>query len=396
MRLNDPRTFVGRGTLAALCCLTLFLFAVYLGAIGILLPALGQTFGLGPAVEGRVFPANFGGFVIGVLACGVLSDKIGRKRVLLGAVGVYAAALALAGVSHSFGLLMTAFALIGAGGGAMETVASALAADVFPEKRAAILNALQIAFGAGAIVSPLVAHKLLTLGTDWHFLFLAAALANFVLLALLAWQKVPILERPADQDPTAEAADGTALRAVLKQPAFLILCGCQALYVGAETGFSSWLPSYFGRLPSGAAWAGLVVSGFWVTMTVGRAAVGGGVFGLPLTRLASILAVGGAAASGAMLLTANTGIALACALGTGLCFSAIFGLVLAEAGNRFPRAAGTVFGGVVAAGGLGGAVVPWAVGELTGTPWGWRGALALVPAAALALGALLLFLDRRS
>ena len=362
---------------------------MYLGAIGILLPALGRTFGLGPAVEGRVFPANFGGFVVGVLACGVLSDKIGRKRVLCGAIFVYAVALGLAGFAHRFGLVLAAFALIGAGGGAMETVASALAADVFPQKRAAILNALQIAFGTGAVLSPLLAHRLLTLGTDWHRLFLGVALANFGLLALLARQKVPVPAHPA------ASLDGAALRAVLRQPIFLILCGCQALYVGAETGFSSWLPSYFGRLPGSAAWAGLVVSGFWVTMTVGRAAVGGGVFGLPLTRLAGGLAVAGAAASGAMLLTANVSLALACALGTGLCFSAIFGLVLAEAGNRFPRSAGTVFGGVVAAGGAGGAVMPWAIGALTGTAWSWRGALALVPAAALTLGVLLLFLEKR-
>lgn len=378
-----------RGILAALCCLALFLFAVYLGAIGILLPALGKTFGLGPAVEGRIFPANFGGFVVAVLACGVLSDKIGRKRVLCGAIFVYALALALAGFAHSFGLVLAAFALIGAGGGAMETVASALAADVFPQKRAAILNALQIAFGAGAAISPLLAHALLVQGMDWHRLFLGAALANFVLLALLVRQKMPVPAHPA------EALDAAALRAVLKQPAFLILCGCQALYVGAETGFSSWLPTYFGRLPGGAAWAGLVVSGFWVMMTIGRSAVGGGVFGLPLTRLACGLAVLGAAASGVMLLTANVSAALACALGTGLCFSGIFGLVLSEAGNRFPRSAGTVFGGVVAAGGAGGAAVPWAVGALTGTAWGWRGALALVPAAALALGVLLLFLEKR-
>ncbi len=364
------------------------MFAVYLGAIGILLPALGRTFGLGPAVEGRVFPANFGGFVVGVLACGILSDKIGRKRVLLGAVFVYAVALGLAGFAHSFGLVLAAFALIGAGGGAMETVASALAADVFPQKRAAILNALQVAFGAGAAMSPLLAHRLLALGTDWHRLFLGVALANVILLALLAWQRVPALAHPA------EALDSAGLRAVLKQPAFLILCGCQALYVGAETGFSSWLPSYFGRLPGGGAWAGLVVSGFWVMMTVGRAAVGGGVFGLPLTRLACGLAALGAAASGAMLLTAVP-LALACALGTGLCFSGIFGLVLAEAGNRFPSAAGTVFGGVVAAGGAGGAAVPWAIGALTGTAWGWHGALALVPASALALGGLLLVVERR-
>ena len=340
-------------------------------------------------MEGRIFPANFGGFVIAVLACGVLSDKIGRRRVLLGAIFVYAVALVLAGFARSFGTVLAAFALIGAGGGAMETVASALAADLFPQKRAAILNALQVAFGAGAVVSPLLAHKLLTLGTDWHRLFLGVALANLVLLALMARQQVPAPAHPA------EALDRAAPLAVLRQPAFLVLCGCQALYVGAETGFSSWLPSYFGHLPGGAAWAGIVVSGFWVTMTVGRAAVGGGVFGLPLTRLACGLALGGAAASGAMLLTASVPLALACALGTGLCFSGIFGLVLAEAGNRFPNSSGTVFGGVVAAGGAGGAAVPWAVGTLTGTAWGWRGALALVPASALALGLLLLSDKRR-
>ena len=169
--------------MAAMCCGALFLFAVYLGAIGVFLPVLGKAFGLGPAVQGQVFPANFGGFIVGVLLCGYLSDRLGRKRVLMGAMGLFALALGLAGISHSFGWLLVAFALIGAGGGAMETVASALAADLFPEKRAAILNTIQVAFGAGAVVSPLLAHRLLAMGTDWHTLFFAASLANFVLLA---------------------------------------------------------------------------------------------------------------------------------------------------------------------------------------------------------------------
>jgi len=378
----------GRGALAAVCCAILFVFAVYLGAIGIILPVLGRTFELGPAVEGRIFPANFGGFIVGVLVCGSLSDRIGRKRVLLGAIFVFALALALAGFAHSFGVVLVAFALIGASGGAMETVASALAVDLFPQRRAAILNALQVAFGAGAALSPLLAHRLLAAGTDWHRLFLVVALANIVLLAALALQTVPATPHQA------ESMDGAALRAVLRQPTFLLLCLCQALYVGAETGFSSWMPSYFDRLPGGAAWAGLVVSAFWVTMTLGRAAIGVGLAGLPLTRLAGGLAVLGAAGAGLTLLPNAAGVALVGVLATGLFFSGIFGLVLAESGERYPQSAGTVFGGVVAAGGVGGAVVPWAVGALTGSAWGWRGALGLVPAAALVLGVLLLCLGR--
>ena len=389
MQVNEQPTVSRRGALAALCCLALFLFAVYLEAVGILLPALGHAFKLGPAVEGRIFPASFGGYILGVVGCGFLSDRLGRKRVLLGTVLVYAAALGLAGFAHSFSTVLVAFALIGAGGGAMETVASALAADLYPEKRAAVLNALQIAFSAGAVLAPLLAQKLLALGTDWHRLFLWVAIANFALLALLAVQKFPALSQ------AEEALDGAALRGVLTQPAFLILCAAQALYVGAEVGLSSWLPSYFQRLPDGEAWSGLVVSGFWLAMTLGRAAIGGGAFGLPLTRLTGILGILGAAASGAALLWSSAVPVLLCVLGAGLCFSGIFGLVLAEAGNRYPRSAGTVFGGVVAAGGIGGAVVPWAIGALTGTSWGWRGALALIPLSSLALGLLLLPLEKR-
>lgn len=387
VRLSKPG---GRGTLAALCCAALFLFAVYLGAIGIFLPVLGQTFHLGPAMQGRIFPANFGGFIVGVLTCGFLSDRIGRKRVLLGAILLFALAQGLVGFSRTFGSVLVGFALIGAGGGAMETVASALAADLFPQRRAAILNALQVAFGAGAALSPLLAHKLLMAGADWHRLFFAVALANLVLMLLLAFQALPA----APHQP--ESLTAAALHSVLKHPIFLILCLCQALYVGAETGFSSWLPSYFDRLPGGVAWAGIVVTGFWAAMTLGRAVVGGGIAGLPLTRLVCGLAFLGAVAAGLTLLPHQTSIAFIGVLGTGLFFSGIFGLILAEAGDCFPHSAGTVFGCVVAAGGVGGAVVPWAIGALTGSAWGWSGAMALIPAAALLLGVVLLVYDRSS
>ena len=379
----------GHRILVALCCAALFLFAVYLGAIGIFLPVLGETFHLGPAAQGRIFPANFGGFIVGVLACGFLSDRIGRKRVLLGAILLFALAQGLVGFSRTFGSLLVGFALIGAGGGAMETVASALAADLLPERRAAIINALQIAFGSGAAFSPLLAHKLLMAGADWHRLFMAVALANIVLMALLAFQTVPATPHQP------EAFKVVSTYTVLKHPIFLILCLCQALYVGAETGFSSWLPSYFNRLPGGAAWTGIVVTGFWAAMTLGRAVVGGGISGLPLTRLACGLAFLGTVAAGLTLLPHQASFAFLGVLGTGLFFSGIFGLILAEAGDRFPQSAGIVFGCVVAAGGIGGAVVPWAIGALTSLSWGWSGAMALIPAAALLLAVILLSLARK-
>ena len=130
-----------RISIAILCCAVLFLYAVYLGALGVLLPFIGASFRLGPAAQGRLFPADFLGFIAGVLLCGSLSDRLGRKAVLLGGIAAYALGLALFSGSGTFALALTATALIGAGTGAMETVASALAADLFPERRAFLINA---------------------------------------------------------------------------------------------------------------------------------------------------------------------------------------------------------------------------------------------------------------
>lgn len=372
-----------RTSIATLCCAALFLYAVYLGALGVLLPYIGVSFGLGPAVVGRLFPANFLGFILGVLLCGSLSDRLGRKAVLLGGVAAYALGLALFSGSGSFALALLATALIGAGSGAMETVASALAADLFPERRAFLINALQVAFGAGAMVSPALAHVLLIKGTPWQTLYLGLAALNILLFLTLAFQ--PMTETRHER----EALDWDALRAILRQPVFLLLCLSQALYVGAEVGFTSWMPTYFERrLPGGAAWAGTVVTVFWIATTVGRVATGSLVTRLPLMRLTLLLAVGGVLGSALALAWTNPLAVLGFVGMTGLCFSGIFGLILAEAGERYQRFAGTTFGAVVAAGGIGGALVPWGVGVLAGTEFGWRGALALIPIVTAVLAAL--------
>jgi FHS family glucose/mannose:H+ symporter-like MFS transporter len=380
---------VRRGALAASCCAVLFLYAVYLGALGVLLPVIGDSFALGANVSGRLFPATFGGFVVGVLVCGYLSDRAGRKRVLLLGIGAYAAGLALFGGAPSFDLALLAGVLIGAGSGAMETVASALAADLYPHRRAFILNVLQIAFGAGAALSPLAAQVLLRGGTDWRLLYFGLCGASAVLFLAFVAQRAPV---PAG---AAEVVDPAALRTVLRQQPFLLLCLAQAFYVGAELGFFSWMPTYLRReVPGGAAWEGRVVAVFWVAMTVGRIAVAGFSGRMPLPRLITFLASGAAILSALALVWPAPLPVITFVAATGLCFSGIFSLILAEAGERYGQFAGTVFGGVMAVGGVGGACFPWVIGVLAETSVGWRGGLVLVPVLAAGIAALMPLLAR--
>ena len=367
---------------AALCFAINFLYAVYLAGIGVILEPMGRAFGLGAAAQARLFPANFAGMVVSVLLCGFLSDRFGRRRVLLTTTALYAAALVLFGIAPVFGLALLAAAFIGAGSGGMQTVANALVADVFAERQKVMVNAAQIAFGAGAVCGPLVASRLLALGTDWRTLYLLlSVLIVLLLVAIAALPPVPITSRTGKMDMTA-------LRGVVGQPVFWSLCLAAALYAGAEVGFFQWMPTYFHlRLPDGDRWAGIIVSIFWTGMTLGRVAAGGLISRIPLLRLRAMLSAAGGLCAAATVLFPWPGSTIAFVALTGLCFGGIFSLILSEAGESFPQATGTVFGGVVAMSGVGTAVIPWAIGTLAVTALDWRGALSLVALCAFAVAA---------
>ena len=377
-----------RPLLAALCNIVMFFYAVFLGAMGVLLPFIGETFGLGKEAQGRLFPANFGGFIVGVLVCGYLSDRIGRKATLLAGIALYAGGLTLFGVAPNFGLALLASALVGAGSGAMEAVASALVADLYPERRAFLLAVIQVSFGLGASSSPSLSHTLLLGGTSWRTLYYALAAANVLLFLAIASQKVP-------RAAAHEAVDFATLRRVLQNPVFGMICLLQALYVGAEVGFFSWMPSYFEEgLPNGAAWAGRVATVFWISMTVGRFLTVVLVERIPLLRLILFLTVGGGIASSLTPFMQTPEQAMLCVALTGLFFSGMFSLILSVAGERFHTVAGTAFGGVVASGGLGGAVLPWVMGAITTSAVGWKGALLAVPLSLVPLFAFTLYLQK--
>ncbi len=268
-------------------------------------------------------------------------------------------------------------------------VASALAADLYPEKRTLFLNAIQVVFGVGAALGPFISRGLMAQGTDWRALYLGLAAFNSLLFVCLLFYKVP-------RSAASESLHISALVSVLHKPAFGALCLMQALYVGAEVSFFSWMPTYFdNHLIEGAKWAGLVATVFWVAMTTGRLLNCWLIHHVRLMRLTFASALGGAIFSALALSTRNPLPVMGCVAIVGLCYSGIFSLVLSEAGDRFTSVAGTAFGGVMAMGGLGGAILPWVVGFLSTTKMGWNGALMTVPAVLIVLAILAKTLERK-
>ncbi len=374
-----------RRTLLAACFAINILFGAYLGAIGVLLPRIGLTFHINSAEQGKILSAGFAGSCISVPVCGYLSDRVGRKRVLVGAGTIFSLGLLLFGSARMELFTLCAAPLIGAGCAGMQTVAAALSADLYPAKRGVVLNACQVAFAVGAVIGPGSVYLLLINGTPWQTVYFGMSGLAAAVACVIAVQ--PRMQR-IDTSETRDAAHlmSANIRHLLRQPVFVGLCTASLLYSGAEVGFFEWMPTYFDKsLHAGVFWVGKVVSVFWMAMMVGRLGLGAVLGRFETLKIGIFLALAGTATS---LMAINAGrpmfVMVFVAL-TGLCFGGIFSTFLVEAGDRYHTRAvlGTVVGGICAASNAGTASIPWGVGALAASVGAWRPGLCLVPISAL-------------
>jgi len=138
-------------------------------------------------------------FVFGPVI-GNLSDRFGRRPVLLGALGGYAIAYMLMGFSSSILWLFAARIIAGVMGASFSTAYAYIADISPPEKRAQNFGLIGAAFGLGFIIGPAVGGLLGEYATRLPF-FAAAALAALNLVFgffMLKESHPPEKRRPFD------------------------------------------------------------------------------------------------------------------------------------------------------------------------------------------------------
>jgi MFS transporter, DHA1 family, tetracycline resistance protein len=151
---------------------------------GIILPVIPQLL---VELTGEPVPqaAIYGGYLMALFALvqffaapvlGNLSDRYGRRPILLGSLAGFGLTWVVIGLSSSLGWLFMGAILAGAFGATLST-ANAYVADVTPqEERAGKFGMMTAAFGAGAVIGPMLAGVLERYGTRMPF-FVAAGLA---------------------------------------------------------------------------------------------------------------------------------------------------------------------------------------------------------------------------
>lgn len=374
----------------ALICLVIVLASVVTGISAPTFPLRARALGLDLATIGWL-PAS-SSFVSLCLALpiGLLSDRVGRRRVMVGGIAGFALGMCCVGVAHGLPLLLAGCLLFGASGPATFQIGAALLGDVTaPGQRTLAFGLYTTAMGTGFTIGPIIGGQVTEhAGTGIAFIAGAAIAVAGGALALLT------LPRP--RPDAANASAGRGLRGILnlaRRPDLALACLGTLLMSWTFNGaVSTFFPLYGDALGLSAATIGALFALRALVSAFGR---------LPNGMLAR--AVGNQAVMlAALVLDALAMLALAVVHQTWLlavllvCEGLAFGAYLV-AGQTFvadrttAENRGTAVGLYGMAGSIGGTAAPAGLGAVAArwglaATFGTTGALLVVGIAVVAVG----------
>ncbi len=177
------------------------------------------------------------GFAVGQIVYGPLSDRHGRKPVLLGAVALYGVASLACALSNSIGMLIAARFVQALGGCGGIVLARAMVRDLYSGSRAGRELSLIGAVMALAPVLAPIAGGILQTGLGWRSVFLtlvAAALVGAAVVILLLPET--LVQRAAEPVSLSSIASSYAI--VARNPAYLAYMGLASL---SYAGLFAWI-----------------------------------------------------------------------------------------------------------------------------------------------------------
>jgi benzoate transport len=179
-------------------------------AIAYTAPAISSEWSLSAGALGIVFSAGYFGMAVGALSLGMLSDRIGRRKMILCSVAVLTLTMSLTSTADSIGALLAYRFAGGLAIGAMLASITAMTAEYSPDgRRNFMISIVQGTYAVGATLGGLVTAYLIA-DYGWRFIFLIGGVFNgclFVLLYFLLPESLAFLldKRPDNSLPKANA-----------------------------------------------------------------------------------------------------------------------------------------------------------------------------------------------
>lgn len=252
------------GLIAALMAMTAL-------AIDIMLPALPQiasTFGVARENDRQlVIILYMAGFSLGQMFFGPLSDRFGRKPILMTGLAIFILGTLGAILAGSFKTLLIARIVQGVGAASPRIIAVAVVRDLYSGRQMArVMSFAMMVFIMIPVFAPSIGQAVV-LFSDWHWIFIVL-LAMAVIAAIWSGTRLPETAAPALGTEHAMTLRKSFLAAIINPQtagygvAGGFMFGCLLAYVASAQqvfvgvfGMGDIFPVIFGALASAIAFA---------------------------------------------------------------------------------------------------------------------------------------------
>lgn len=238
---------------------------------GPLIPSLMEAFGTDKTTLGIVGAGSLWGYMLTPIIAGLISDRFGRRYVVLFGMFGLSAMTVVSGLAHSTGQLFLFRFVTGLIEGFFFIPMIAFTMELFPERPGFYVTFMSSGTSFGWFTGPALAGWLLDLTGNWRIPFMATGIAGIMLAAALfiVWP-----EEKRERYPGAKLLDPSILER--SSLIMLFLVSFTAMFqISGEFGFAMWYPVFLKtEVGMTASMAGLVAGLWGVGQFIGRPTMG--------------------------------------------------------------------------------------------------------------------------
>jgi fucose permease len=358
--------------------LGIFVYGMIAAMLGTILPNLSQKYSLSPKQNGNIALTQAVGLMIGSFFSGPLMDLHGKQLGMLLGLGLVAIALVALRAAAGYTTIMLAMLVLGLGGGVVVSGANSLNTAIDPLNPSSIANLLNLFFGLGGLVTPLVAANVFK--SDARKLSVFAAV-----LALVAFAASGVAPYPSAAGRMSFSFSAAA--GLLSDPKLLLPSLLLFLYVACEVGVWNWLVRHLMAQGVDEKRAMTILSlGFALGLIIGRVGISQVLKTVDPKTVLIGAAIAMAVTTYLMLQSSSLMIAWIAVFVAGLAMAPVFPTVLGYVGGIFlPKGTEATAIGIAATAGWAGIVASSPViGGIAGDdPRRLKHALLLLPGASV-------------